>query len=567
LNANCLLTRQLLPIEQLEMGAKHEPGRAKASRRVLGSLSPDHLKGNYMPDSVRRAEQVRFADFEADFSKGELRRCGVLIHIQAKPLTVLATIVQRPGELVSREDLFKALWPNETFVDFDKNLSVAVTKLREVLDDSALQPSYIETVPRRGYRFVGKLEPLCAVAAASANVMSSFFRSPAHNAPSTAEPTSPTGLTPDAAQDLAPPSDSATGRRNWRQRGIWLAAMLLLLAVFAAPHLFSRPRVDVRASPTTVLGGINPEAYQDYNKAKDFSRRWIVDDLKSALIFVDRSIALEPNYAPALSLRASVLTSLADMGVIESDQACNRARADALRAIALEPHLAAGYVSLATIQMGHDWDWGGAETTLATARRMEPNDASTLSAMAGLSRIRGHLDEAIALQKQLVALSPLEGPSYAALGSRLLAAGKLDEALAAQQRAIELDPQLEFVHLDRAMVLLAKGLPNEALREVEEEPGDVWRLLGKVIVLYDLGRTSDSEAALKQLIATHSAEPYVIASAYAYRGERDPAFAWLQRAYDSRDFSLIGIQIDPLFNNLHPDPRFGALVRRMKLSA
>jgi DNA-binding winged helix-turn-helix (wHTH) protein/tetratricopeptide (TPR) repeat protein len=503
-----------------------------------------------------------------DFRKGELRRRGVLLRIQAKPLTVLATLVERPGELVSREDLFKALWPNKTFVDFDKNLGVAVTKLREVLDDSALQPLYIETVPRRGYRFVGRLEPLSAVADESANRASSSPASPAALAlPLTTQSiTSQAELIPDVALKPLSPSDSAIVKRSWRGRTIWLAAMLLLLAVLVEAFFFSRQRGDVRASATTGLDDINPEAYRDYQKANEFNSRWIVDGQKSALIFVDRSIALAPTYAPAFSLRAAVLMNLADMGVIESDQAFRRARADALRAIELAPQLAGGYHSLAGIQMGHDWDWEKAEITLETARRINPKDASILSAMARLSIIRGHIDEAIALQRDVIALDPLEGSSYAALGSRLFAAGRLDEALAAQRRALELDPQLEFVHLDSAMVLLAKGLPNEALPEVEEEPGDVWRLLGKTIVLHDLDRAKESDAALRQLIAAHSAQPYVIASAYAYRVERDSAFAWLQRAYDGHHFSLIGIQTDPLFDGLHSDPRFAALVNHMNLS-
>ena len=88
-----------------------------------------------MQDGRIGPDKVRFADFEVDFRTGELRRRGVLIPIQAKPLTVLATILERPGELVSREDLYRALWPGEeTFVDYDKNLGVAVTKLRAHCD-------------------------------------------------------------------------------------------------------------------------------------------------------------------------------------------------------------------------------------------------------------------------------------------------------------------------------------------------------------------------------------------------------------------------------------------------
>jgi adenylate cyclase len=182
-----------------------------------------------------------------------------------------------------------------------------------------------------------------------------------------------------------------------------------------------------------------------------------------------------------------------------------------------------------------------------------------------LTRSRGQLDESISLQKQVIALDPLKGGPYGSLGIRLFAAGKLDEALAAHQRALELDPQLEYIHLNRAEILLEKGLPAEALKEVDAEPGEVWRLLGKAIVLRDLGQSKESDAALQQLIATHSAEPYNIASAYACRREPDQVFIWLDRAFELRDVSLIGIRTDPLFRKLHSDPRFAAHIHQMKI--
>jgi hypothetical protein len=82
--------------------------------------------------------------------------------------------------------------------------------------------------------------------------------------------------------------------------------------------------------------------------------------------------------------------------------------------------------------------------------------------------------------------------------------------------------------------------------------------------MHDLGRTSESNDALRQLISTHPSEPYNIATVYAYCGDLDQAFVWLDRAYERRDVSLIQVQTDPLFRKLHPDPRFVALMHRMK---
>src|SRR6516162_7749769 len=97
---------------------------------------------------------ARFEDFVADLRTGELFKNGKKIRLQVQPFQVLALVVQRPGELVSRDELRDKLWPDNTFVDFDDGLNTAVRKLRQVLHDSPDHPQYIETLPRRGYRFI-----------------------------------------------------------------------------------------------------------------------------------------------------------------------------------------------------------------------------------------------------------------------------------------------------------------------------------------------------------------------------------------------------------------------------
>lgn len=100
---------------------------------------------------------VRFGEFEADLRSGELRRQGQRLKLQEKPFQVLAALLSRPGELVTREELRQSLWPADTFVDFEHGLNTAVNKVRDVLRDSANDPRFIETLPRRGYRFVGAI--------------------------------------------------------------------------------------------------------------------------------------------------------------------------------------------------------------------------------------------------------------------------------------------------------------------------------------------------------------------------------------------------------------------------
>ena len=100
---------------------------------------------------------LRFGEYEADLRSGELRRQGHRLKLQEKPFQVLAALLSRPGELVTREELRQSLWPADTFVDFEHGLNTAVNKVREALRDSASNPRFIETLPRRGYRFVGSL--------------------------------------------------------------------------------------------------------------------------------------------------------------------------------------------------------------------------------------------------------------------------------------------------------------------------------------------------------------------------------------------------------------------------
>src|SRR5579862_7966710 len=101
---------------------------------------------------------VRFGPFEADLHVGEVRRSGSRIKLQDQPFKVLQILLEHPGDLVTREELQSRIWPRESFGDFDHAVNVAVGKLRTALGDSADNPSFIETIPRRGYRFVAKLE-------------------------------------------------------------------------------------------------------------------------------------------------------------------------------------------------------------------------------------------------------------------------------------------------------------------------------------------------------------------------------------------------------------------------
>src|SRR3954464_15445390 len=104
------------------------------------------------------ARTVRFGVFEVALRRAELRKQGLRVRLQEQPFQVLAALLERPGEVVSREELILRLWPDGTVVDFDRGLNAAVTRLRQALSDSADAPRVVETVARRGYRFIGQVE-------------------------------------------------------------------------------------------------------------------------------------------------------------------------------------------------------------------------------------------------------------------------------------------------------------------------------------------------------------------------------------------------------------------------
>src|SRR5206468_8032650 len=175
-----------------------------------------------MPISEVHRGVIRFGVFEVDLPAGRIRRNGLRVHLQDQPFRVLAMLLERPGEVVTREDLRARLWPSDTFVDFDHGLNAAVRRLRDALGDSAENPRFVETVARRGYRFVGPVN----------------------------------GAAPEVTQ-------KAIRRRRW-PIAVGIAAVLLVGVVIgfhAAKSIFSAPRAQVwrlTANPAEapVLNGV-----------------------------------------------------------------------------------------------------------------------------------------------------------------------------------------------------------------------------------------------------------------------------------------------------------------------
>jgi TolB-like protein/DNA-binding winged helix-turn-helix (wHTH) protein/Flp pilus assembly protein TadD len=312
----------------------------------------------------------------------------------------------------------------------------------------------------------------------------------------------------------------------------------------------------------------NPKAYEAYLRAGYFSSRGRGKaELDNAHTYVEQAIKLDAKYAPAWELRSYILDTMADVGLVEPAVGFRSAREDAERAIELDPNRASGYLALAWVQMNRDWNWEGAELSINKAAELEPGSAAVLRFRSFLCQSLGQLNEAIEFYKQSIALDPLLAGSHSYLAFLYYAAGQYENAEAETQQALELNPQKTYDHFTRGEILLEQHRPLEALTEIQREPAEIWNLTGAALAYHALGRTSDSNSALTQLITDHQGNmAYQIAEIYAYRGEPDSAFEWLNRAYEQRDAGLRSLKIDPLVEGLRHDPRYTEFLKKVHLA-
>lgn len=311
----------------------------------------------------------------------------------------------------------------------------------------------------------------------------------------------------------------------------------------------------------------NPEAYQAYLQANYLlGRGQSKEDLNKALAYADTAIKLDPGYAPSWALRATVENLMAADSITDVTEGFRSARDDAEQAIALDPGSASGYLALARTQLSYDWDWDAANACLVKAAVLEPGNVEILRIRSHLSLVLGNPDEAVKFAQQAVALDPLRTNTLLGLGFLLYVDGRYDEARVQLQKALDLNPQAAFVHDTLGKMFIAEGKPQQALAEIEKEPNEWAKLTSEALAYHALGREQDSNTALADLIAKHdTAEAYQIAQVYAFRGDADKSFEWLDRAYKQRDPGLFDIKSDPLLKNLHRDPRYNHLLHGMRL--
>jgi serine/threonine-protein kinase len=336
----------------------------------------------------------------------------------------------------------------------------------------------------------------------------------------------------------------------------------------------------VQALKVKLLGGrgpssqlhrtASPEAYAQYLAGRQLAREDRPSASKEAVAAFRRALDADPTYAPAWAgLSQSLFWGYANVGdSAESMKKAGReAMAAAEQAVTLAPELAEGYASRGFLRACLDWDWIGARSDLERAVALEPGSAEIRQRYARdvLAPI-GQLEEASAAAQQATRLDPLSNSAWATLAAIQLAEGNLSGTRRAAMRSLALSPKQDFAPTYIAMVELAEGHPEAALAAADQCESEVFALQVKAVALHALGREVESQAALDQMLARNANDgPFQIASVYAWRGEKEQAFAWLERAMAARDGGIMDLRLDPLVRGLSGDPRFAALLSRLHL--
>ena len=290
------------------------------------------------------------------------------------------------------------------------------------------------------------------------------------------------------------------------------------------------------------------------------------ENVLKAIEKFNQTLALDSGIARTWAYLATSYARLADLGAISTDEGYSKARYAAYKAIMLDDNYAQGHTIMGWIKRSYDWDWVGAEIECQRALELAPGDVTVIRNLANLKKSLGRFDEAIELIKKAVLLDPKKIPVFTSLGLFSMYANRLEDAAVAYQKAIELDPEYPIAHTFLGLVYILQGKPDLAVTTIQKETDEGWRLYGLSQAFYSAGKMAESDSTLKVLITNYGSESsYQIAEVYAFRGNADLAFEWLEKAYTSRDGGLSEIKGDPFMKNIESDPRYKPFLKKMKL--
>lgn len=307
----------------------------------------------------------------------------------------------------------------------------------------------------------------------------------------------------------------------------------------------------------------NPEAHDQYLIGKQLAIRSTPDDWRRAVAALARAIVLDPTYGAAYAELSGALGSLGDAYGNKTLMAQSLRMAEI--AIGFSPTLANAYLQHGYAVMSIRNDWTNAKADFDKALLLTPGDSQVQLGQGRMMIAFGRLPQAIAFAKKGAALDPLDPYAWADLGRYLNADHQLEAARSALNKALEIAPDSSYMRFHVGENALLDGRPKDALA-IFQRTGGGYQFAGIAMAEHSLGDEDASRRALQQQIANYAqGSAYQAAEAFAWRGENDKAFVWLDRAIAQHDGGLTFIKCDPLLASLYTDPRYPLLLGKLGL--
>lgn len=468
--------------------------------------------------TVSTGKRVAFGAYVLDVGKAELTRDGTAVKLAPQPFTALTLLVERAGDLVTREELRRALWGDDNFVDFNAGVNFCIAQLRTTLEDPASRSAYIAAVPRRGYRFVAEVRNVAIT-----------------STPSIAS-TSPVRL----------------------QAFAWASATTLLVA-FAIATIQPDPTREVRSLA----------AVESFERARlDLFDAGPIE-LKDRVRYFEKAIAADPSFAAAYAGLADTKLMLGAYRVEPPTDAFAAAKAAAARALQLDDRVAEAHASYGAAVWFLEWDWTEAGRHLERAIGLDPTSTRVRYWYSQYLSALGRHDAAIAQARRAVLSRPNSPSSHTALGLAAYYARRFTDAIAACEDAVGLMREFEPARRCTAAAAAEVGDFDRAARHIvrliatasDTRTESAVRAGGDVRAFW----SARAERLLSQVTSeTCECGAVAIAAALAHAGRTEDALGWLERAANRQTDTLLFAAVHPGLAALRSEPRFQRILQRVR---
>jgi eukaryotic-like serine/threonine-protein kinase len=373
--------------------------------------------------------------------------------------------------------------------------------------------------------------------------------------------------------------DALNNNQIWSDQYNWKPADLSAIQADIVKDIAERLRLKLTGEEERLLAKRRPgnaEAYRLYLIGRYYWNKRTEEGLKKAIDYFRQAIDLEPGYALAYTGLADSYSSLVfsfDVSVLPPRDGMPKAKDAALKARDLDDSLAEAHTSLAMIKLHYDWDWPEAEREFNRAIRLDPNHVNAHHWYSHYLLPMGRIEESLAESSRALQLDPLGMIINVHLGWHYLYTNDYDQAIKQLSKTIEMDNNYGLAHRFLGLAYERKGMYAEAITELQKAVslvGGTVETKAELAHAYAVsGKSGEAHRILDQLnqqSKQHYVSPYLIALIYAGLGNKEQAFERLEKAYDDRSDLLVYLKVEPKLANLHSDPRFQDLLRRLRLA-